>query len=30
MKNLKDILENLFDIDNKIDKLYNLFMIWKC
>ena len=30
MKNLKDILESLFDIDNNIDNLDNLFKFWKC
>lgn len=30
MKNLKDILESLFDVDNNIDNLDNLFKFWKC
>lgn len=30
MKNLKDILESLFDIDDNIDHLDNLFKFWKC
>lgn len=30
MKNLKDILEGLFDIDDNIDNLDNLFKFWTC
>lgn len=30
MKNLKDVLESLFDIDDNIDNLNNLFKFWKC
>ena len=30
MKNLKDILESLFDVDDNIDNLDNLFKFWKC
>ena len=30
MKNLKDILESLLDIDDNIDHLDNLFKLWKC
>lgn len=30
MKNLKDILESILDIDDNIDNLDNLFKLWKC
>lgn len=30
MKNLKDILESLLDVDDNIDNLDNLFKFWKC